>query len=98
MSDIVKSKNGIGIRITEERWFHITENHDDIAGYYDYTLESIENPDFIIKGYNDALIALKKFSGIKFLAVIYKESDKTDGFVITAYFTNKIKLENEEIL
>ena len=39
MSDIVKSKNGIGIRITEERWFHITENHDDIAGYYDYILQ-----------------------------------------------------------
>ncbi|RZD16849.1 MAG: hypothetical protein EVJ46_01015 [Candidatus Acididesulfobacter guangdongensis] len=98
MFDTAKSINGVDIRITAERWFHIIENHEDIAGYYDFVLECIENPDFIIKGYNNALIALKKFSEIKFLAVIYKEIDKTDGFAITAYFTNKIKLEKEEIL
>ena len=61
MIDIVKSKNGIKIRITEERWFHITENHDDIAGFYDDILDCIENPDIIIKGYNDALVALNYF-------------------------------------
>ena len=33
--DIVTSKNGIPIRLTEERWVHITENHDDLAGHYD---------------------------------------------------------------
>jgi len=33
--DTVKSKNNIPIRLTEERWFHIIENHDDLAGYYD---------------------------------------------------------------
>ncbi|MHB1661703.1 MAG: hypothetical protein ACYCSQ_07880 [bacterium] len=98
MSDTAKSKNEVHIRITEERWFHIIENHDDLAGYYDYVLECIETPDFIIKGYNNALIALKFFFGNKFLAVIYKEINENDGFVITAYFTNKIKLEKEEIL
>ncbi|MHB1681146.1 MAG: PBECR3 domain-containing polyvalent protein [bacterium] len=98
MSDIIKSKNGVNIRITEERWFHIIENHNDLAGYYDYVPECIETPDFIIKGYNNALIALKNFSGNKFLAVVYKEINENDGFVITAYFTNKVKLEKEEIL
>ncbi len=96
MIDIVKSKNGIRIRMTEERWFHITENHDDLAGYYDDVLSCIENPDIIIKGYSGALIALKKISGNKFLAVVYKETDENDGFIITAYFTNKLKLEKEE--
>ncbi len=70
MIDIVKSKNGIKIRITEERWFHITENHDDIAGFYDDILDCIENPDIIIKGYNDALVALKLFSDNKYLASV----------------------------
>jgi len=25
--DVVKSKNDVPIRLTEERWFHITEEH-----------------------------------------------------------------------
>jgi hypothetical protein len=33
--EIVKSKNGVPIRLTEERWLHIVENHGDLAGYYD---------------------------------------------------------------
>lgn len=95
--EIVKSKNNVSIRLTEERWLHIVENHDDLAGYYDEVLNTVEDPDFIIKGYREALIALKKI-GNKFLAVIYKEISQKDGFIITAYFTNKIKLEREEIV
>ena len=37
--DIVISKAGVPVRLTEERWFHIVENHDDLAGYYDQVLE-----------------------------------------------------------
>jgi len=33
--NIAKSKNNVPIRLTEERWFHIVENHDELAGYYD---------------------------------------------------------------
>ena len=51
-----------------------------------------------VKGYRDALIALKEVSKGKFLAVIYKEISKEDGFIITAYFTSKINLEKEVIL
>ena len=95
--DIVKSINGVPIRLTEERWVHIIENHDDMAGYYDEVLGVVENPDYIIKGYKDALIALKQKEN-KFLAVVYKELGISDGFIITAYFTSKIKLEREVII
>jgi len=44
------------------------------------------------------LIALKGVSKSKFLAVIYKEISKMDGFVITAYFTSKLSLEKEVVL
>ena len=91
------SKNNIPIRLTEERWLHIVENHDDLAGYYDEVLQTVEEPDFIIKGYRDALVALRELERGKFLAVIYKETGM-DGFIITAYFTRKIKLEKEVIL
>lgn len=96
--DIVISKSSVPIRLTGERWFHIIENHDDLAGYYDEVLSTIEEPDYILEGYRKALIALKKVTKTKFLAVVYKETGREDGFVITAYFTNKIKLENEVIL
>ena len=95
--DIVKSINGVPIRLTEERWVHIIENHDDMAGYYDEVLGVVENPDYIIKGYKDAVIALKQKEN-KFLAVVYKELGISDGFIITAYFTSKIKLEREVII
>jgi hypothetical protein len=49
MMESVKSKNGVPIRLTEERWIHIVENHDDLAGYYDEVLMCIEDPDFVIK-------------------------------------------------
>ncbi len=58
--DIVKSKNDVPIRLTEESWLHIVENHDEMAGYYDDVLNTVEDPDMIIKGYREALIALKK--------------------------------------
>jgi len=96
--EIAKSKNGVPIRLTEERWVHIVENHDDLAGYYDEVLICVEDPDFIIKGYGDALIALRKKDERKFLAVVYKELSESDGFIITAFFTSKIKLEKEEII
>lgn len=88
------SINNIPIRLTDERW---RQNHDDMAGYFDEVLKSIEDPDYVIKGYSGAQISLKEVKPQKFLAVIFKEI-QNDGFVITAYFTRKIKLEKEEIL
>ena len=96
--EIGKSINNIPIRLTDERWIHIVENHDDMAGYYDEIPGVIENPDYVIKGYKKALIALKQKEESKFLAVVYKEINRNDGFVITAYLTSKIKLEREVIL
>ena len=46
--DIATSKNSVFIRLTEERWFHIIENHDDLAGHYDNVLQTIEDPDYIV--------------------------------------------------
>lgn len=96
--ETVKSVNNIPIRLTDERWVHIVENHDDLAGYLDEVLLAVESPDYVIKGYQEALIALKQKEEGKFLAVVYKEVGKSDGFIITAYLTSKIKLEREVIL
>jgi len=96
--EIVESVNGVPIRLTDERWIHVTENHDDLAGYYDEVLSVIENPDYIVKGYGGTFIALRQVKTGKFLAVVYREIDNSDGFIITAYFTSKMKLEKETIV
>jgi len=88
--DVVVSQNSVPIRLTDERWLHIVENHDDVAGYYDEVLEAIEDPDMILRGHRGALIAVHALGGRKYLAVIYKEVSRKDGFVITAYFTSQI--------
>jgi len=95
--DVVKSKNNVTVRLTEERWFHIIENHDDLAGYYEDVLKTVEEPDCIIEGYGGALIALTQMLKNKFLAVVYKESEN-NGLIITAYFTSRIKIEKEVII
>lgn len=42
--NVVKSQNGVPIRLTEERWIHITEEHSEMAGYYFEVLETVEAP------------------------------------------------------
>lgn len=95
--EIAYSINNVPIRLTDERWVHIIENHDDLAGSMQYVLAAIEDPDYIIEGYSNALIALRKQER-KFLAVVYKEINESDGFVITAFFSSKINLDKEKIL
>ena len=62
--DVAFSVNGVPIRLTSERWFHIVENHDDVAGHYDNVLAAVENPDFIKNGYRGSLIAVRGKVGI----------------------------------
>ena len=97
MHNISYSLNDVPIRLTDERWRHIVENHDDMAGYYDKVLQTVEDADYVIKGYEGAFIALQEVKKMKYLAVVYKEFID-DGFIITAYFTRKIELEKEEIV
>ena len=59
MMDVAVSIEGVPIRLTHERWFHIVENHDDVAGYYNDILETVENPDLVLRGYRSMLIAVR---------------------------------------
>ncbi|MDP2423384.1 MAG: PBECR2 nuclease fold domain-containing protein [Bacteroidales bacterium] len=99
--DIAISKNGVPIRLTSERWQHITMGHPEIADYYYDILETIENPDIIYEGNNDAKIAVRKFQEnfTKFVIAVYKETSKEDGLIITAHFSNKEqKFKKKKIL
>lgn len=88
---IVKSKNGVPLRLTDERWLHITEEHSEMAGYYYEVLEVVCEPEGIYGGNSGELIASREIKAGKHLVVVYKELNKDDGFIITAFLTRKIK-------
>jgi len=87
----ILSVNNVPIRLTEERWLHITEEHSEMAGYYYDAIETISSPDAVFAGKSGACIALKTLSTGKSIVVIYRETNSEDGFVITAFITNKRK-------
>jgi len=72
-----------------------------MSDYYFEILETIENPVIIYKGNYGELIAIsdKLVNLEKFIVVVYKEINSLDGFVITAYYSEKMeKFDKKEIL
>jgi len=86
---IAYSVNNVPIRLTYERWYHIIENHDDLASYFYEVLETVEKPDFVVRGNKGTLKATRNMGKNRWIVVIYRETSKTDGFIITAYFLDK---------
>ena len=83
--DVAKSKNNVPIRLTEERWFHLTEEHSEMAGYYFEVLEVVEEPEAIYEGKTGEYIAVREIEKGKYIVVIYQELNKEDGFIITVF-------------
>lgn len=99
--DFAISKNNIPIRLTNERWHHISTGHPEMADFYYEIFETIENPIIIYRGNSGELIALSKEHqpSAKFFVVVYKEMNSNDGFVRTAYLSNKQTFfEKKEII
>ncbi len=91
----VNSKNNRLIRLTDERNRHISKNHPEMKSCISWILETIENPDLILSGDFGELIAIRLFkktpvTNDKYLTVVYKETSKLDGFILTAYFSRSI--------
>ena len=88
MTETVTSKNGVAIRLTDERWSHITEEHAELAGFKRDVLETVAQPDRILTGGAGELLAIQKQSDGKILVAVYREA-VADGFVITAFLTRR---------
>ena len=83
--DVARSINGVPIRLTYERWYHIVENHDDLASRYHDVLDTVENPGLVVRGTHGTFKAARNMGRKQWMTVVYRELTKTDGFVITAY-------------
>ena len=86
------SKKRIPIRITDERWIHVVESHDYMAGNLDLVVETVENPDYIVAGRKGEVIALRHYETTsiseKSVVAVYRELTD-DGFLITAFMTSQ---------
>ncbi len=89
---IVLSKNGVSIRLTDERWNHIITTHLEMDPKdFKVFMDVVSNPDQILKGKKGELLAIKKASGKKtWIVVPYKEVSQQEGFVLTAYYTTDL--------
>ena len=86
--EVARSKHGVPVRLTADRWLHIVENHDDMAGYHEAVLETVEDPDEVVQGKAGELLALKVMDD-RTLVVAYREISAGNGFVITAFLTTQ---------
>ena len=41
------------------RWYHIVENHDEMASHFHDVLESVEAPQFVVRGNGGTLKAVR---------------------------------------
>jgi hypothetical protein len=83
--------SGVPIRLSDERWVHIVEHHDDLAGHYSDVLEAVGFPDAVFEGDGGEFLAVSRRSGSNYLVVVYRELSPEDGFVITSFFTSRIR-------
>jgi hypothetical protein len=90
MVDRIISKGGISIRLTDERWAHITEEHGELAGMRAAVRETVSSPDRVLLGGDGELLAVREVDVAKHLVVVYREQ-RDDGFVITAFLTRRVR-------
>ncbi len=98
---IVRSRNGVPVRLTEERWRHIVEQHPEMDELQNRVLETLSVPDMIQEGDFGELLAVRRYVGTslgeKFLVVVYREVSAGDGFILTAYLTRKPSSRRETL-
>ncbi|HKI99431.1 MAG TPA: hypothetical protein VKB51_13240 [bacterium] len=98
MIETVISKHGVPIRLTDERWAHITEEHGELAGLRQEVLAAVDDPERIYLGRGGKRLALRELEPGKYLVAVYRELEH-DGFIITAFVTRRIRsLERRDVL
>lgn len=90
---VLRSKNGVPVRLTVERWKHVVARHPEMKDQKEKVLETLTAPDLLQEGDLGTVLAARLYQDTplttKFLVVVYREVTETDGFILTAYFTNK---------
>jgi hypothetical protein len=84
------SRNGVRIRLSDERWQHIIQEHAELSGLRQKVLETITDAERVLGGTRGEFLATRIIESGKALVVIYRETHGADGFVITAFLTRRL--------
>jgi hypothetical protein len=73
---------------------HIERRHPEMSGESERILETISSPDYVQEGDSATLIAVRHYPKTplteKHCCIVYRELNEEDGFILTAYFTNRL--------
>src|SRR3972149_10686641 len=84
------SRNGTTIRLTDERWAHIAEEHGELVDLRTEVLDTVSRPERVLAGGEDELLAVREIEPGQEMVVVYRELG-ADGFIITAFLTRRIR-------
>lgn len=89
------------IKLSRKVLDHIVTRHPEVKTYTHEIVETVRNPDLVVRGLMGELKALKFYPalriGAKYLVVIYRES-REEKVIITAYFTSNVARVKGEII
>ena len=90
---ITHSRNGVPVRLTEERWLHIISRHPEMTNCRAMLLETVAEPDYVQQGDFGELLAVRAYEEElepgRVVVVAYREVAPDDGFVLTAYVADR---------
>lgn len=90
--------SGIWIRLPEERWQHIVEEHPELEGLRQEVLLTVERPLKVLAGSYGEMLAVRQIAPGKFLIAVYRETTPEDGFIITAFLTRKVRQLEKKVV
>jgi len=98
---VVRSRNGVLVRLTEERWQHVVAQHPEMDGQRAKVLETLAGLDMIQDGDFGELLAVRHYDatplGEKYVVVVYSEVGAEDGFILTAHLTRRPSARRETV-
>lgn len=89
--DTALSRHNVPVRLTTERWGHIVEQHSELAGLREDVMETVAAAERVVAGGSGELVAIRTHTDGKAIVVAYRETSRTDGFVITAFITTRLR-------
>ena len=88
MPDVVLSVSGVPIRLTDERWAHIRDGHEELRFAHQEVLRVGQSPTVVLEGRNGEFLAVQPY-GPRWIVVAYREVSGSDGFIITAVIARR---------
>jgi hypothetical protein len=98
---VVRSRTGVPIRLTEERWRHIVHQQPEMNSQREESVGDAGRTEYDQDGDFGELLAVRLYPetpmGEKFVVVAYREINTEVRFILTAYLSRKPSATRETL-